>query len=69
MKHEIAGIRQTKQTKYLGVTITNDTKIYIFWINRMLANKIFKAKLGKLFWKGFILATIMHGAEARLESF
>ena len=64
--------------KYLGVNIEDKSDIfgryvkdkiskslkYKFWVGRLLSGKIYKAALGKVFWKSAVLPSILHGAQA-----
>ena len=75
---EIAGFEVVKEIKYLGVKIQDkkdifkkfiDDKVsiakkYRFWMPFILQGKILKASIGKTFWKGAILPTVLHGYEA-----
>jgi hypothetical protein len=73
----VMGVRQVNEIKYLGIDIEDgikpfkkytDNKIeksekYKYWIGQILRKKTYKALIGKSFWKGSILPSILHGAQ------
>lgn len=75
---DVECIKQVDSINYLGISISNERNIfkkfidmkiqkakgYKYWINSILRKKVLKALIGKVLWKGSILPTILHGAQA-----
>jgi hypothetical protein len=76
-KEKMGDIRIVESITYLGVKVQDKKNIYggyvaeklkkvakyKYWINNILVGRTYKARLGKVFWKGAILPTILHGMQ------